>query len=78
MATALDISEKGMLLETSAPIHASTIKVMVPIKNKETFRVMGNVIYSIPMPNKHYRTGIIFHESEDDITQLVELFSNTH
>jgi hypothetical protein len=31
---ALDISEKGMLLESSRPIHASTIKVMMPVKNK--------------------------------------------
>ena len=70
---ALDISEKGMLLESSRPIHASTIKVMVPIENKDAVEVMGDVIYSIPMSDKGYRTGIIFHKPGNDIAQL---FSN--
>ena len=76
MATALDISEKGMLLETSAPIHASAIKVRVPVKKEETVEVMGNIIYSIPMPDNHYHTGIIFHESEIDMAELVETLSS--
>ena len=75
MATALDISEKGMLLETSAPIHASTIKVMVPLKEEETVEVMGNIIYSIPMPDNLYHTGIIVHESEKDMAELVAALS---
>ena len=33
MGMVRDISEKGMLLETTVPIHASTIKVMVPVKD---------------------------------------------
>ena len=70
---ALDITEKGMLLESSRPIHATTIKVMVPVKDKDAVEVMGDVIYSIPMPDKGYRTGIIFHEPGDDIARL---FSN--
>ncbi len=76
VAMALDISEKGMLLETSAPIHASAIKVMVPVKKEKTVEVMGNIIYSIPMPDNHYHTGIIFHDSENDMTKLVETLSN--
>jgi len=75
MAMALDISEKGMLLETSAPIHASTIKVMVPVKEEDAVEVMGNIIYSIPMPDNRYRTGIIFHESENDMAKLVAALS---
>ena len=72
---ALDISEKGMLLETSAPIHASTIKVMVPVKEEETVEVMGNIIYSIPKPDNLYHTGVILHESENDMAELVETLS---
>ena len=68
---ALDISEKGMLLESSRPIHATTIKVMVPVKDKDAVEVMGDVIYSIPMSDKGYRTGIIFHEPGDDIIELL-------
>lgn len=75
MATALDISEKGMLLETSAPIHASTIKVMVPVKEEDAVEVMGNIIYSIPMPDNLYHTGIIFHEPGDDVANLVAALS---
>ncbi len=76
LAMALDISEKGMLLETSAPIHASTIKVMLPVKKEGTVEVMGNIIYSIPMHNNHYHTGIIFHESVNDMTSLVAALSD--
>ena len=70
---ALDISEKGMLLESNAPIHASTIKVMVPTKEKDTVEVMGNVIYSIPMSDERYHTGIVFHEPGDNTARLVKL-----
>ena len=73
---ALDISEKGMLLESGLPIHTSTIKVMVPVKDNDAVEVMGNVIYSIPMPDKRYHTGIIFHEPGDDIARLVNILSN--
>jgi len=73
MGLALDISKKGMLLESSRPIHATIIKVMVPVKEKDAVEVMGDVIYSIPMPDKGYRTGIIFHEPGDEIAKL---FSN--
>ena len=75
MAMALDISEKGMLLETSAPIHASAIKVMVPVKEGETVEVMGDIIYSIPKPDNLYHTGVIFHESGNDMAKLVATLS---
>jgi hypothetical protein len=76
MGVALDISKKGMLLETGVPIHASTIKVMVPVKGKDVMEVMGNIIYSIPMPDNRYRTGIIFHEAVDDLAGLVKALSD--
>ena len=76
MGMALDISEKGMLLETSAPIHASTIKVMVPVKEGDAIEVMGNIIYSIPMPDNRYRTGIIFHKPGDGMDRLVKALSD--
>ncbi len=71
MGIAIDISEKGMLLESRAPIHASTIKVVVPVKEKDTMEVMGNIIYSIPMPDNRYHTGIIFLEPGDDMARFV-------
>jgi len=72
---ALDISDKGMLLESNAPIHASTIKVIVPVKEKDAVEVMGNVIYSIPTSDERYRTGIVFHEPGDDMARLVATLS---
>jgi hypothetical protein len=76
MGMALDISEKGMLLETSTPIQASTIKVMLPVKEKEVMEVMGDIIYSIPMPDNRYRTGIVFHKPGDDTARLVKAISH--
>jgi hypothetical protein len=75
LGVALDISEKGMLLETSAPIHASTVKVMVPVEEEDAVEVMGNVIYSIPMPDNRYRTGIIFKKPGDGMARLVATLS---
>ena len=72
---ALDISEKGMLLESNAPIHASTIKVIVPVKEKDAVEVMGNVIYSIPTSDERYRTGIVFNEPGDDMARLIATLS---
>ena len=78
VAMALDISEKGMLIETDAPIHAATIKVMVPAKKEGTVEIMGNIIYSIPKPDNHYHTGIVFHDSENDMTSLVKQLAVSH
>jgi len=75
MGVARDISEKGLLLESSTPIKASTIKVVVPVKEKDTVQVTGNVIYSIPMSDEHYHTGIVFHEPGDDMASLVATLS---
>jgi len=74
--TALDISEKGMLLESSSPIHASTVKVTVPIKEKDTVQVTGKIIYSIPVSEEHYHTGIVFEDSRDAMAELVETLSS--
>lgn len=76
MGVALDISEKGMLLETSAPIQTSTIKVMLPFKEKEVMEVMGDIIYSIPMPDNRYRTGIVFHKPVADTARMVKALSH--
>ena len=73
MGMVRDISEKGMLLETTVPIHASTIKVTVPVKEKESLELTGNIIYSIPMAESHYRTGIAFPEPVKDMTRLVKI-----
>ena len=73
MGMVLDISEKGMLLETSVPIHASTIKVMVPAQKNDALELMGNIIYSIPMPESHYRTGMVFPEPVRDLARLVKI-----
>ena len=73
---ALDISEKGMLLESSLPIHASSIKVIVPVKDKNAFEVMGTVVYSIPISANRYHTGIVFLEPGDDMARLVKLLSD--
>ena len=70
--TVLDISEKGLLLETSVPIHASAIKVMMPVKEKDALQLMGNIIYSIPLPESRYRTGIVFPEPVNDMARLLK------
>ena len=59
----VNVSEKGMLLESAQPIHAATVRVILPAGDHQPLQVTGDVVYSIPVPPDRYRTGIVFHDS---------------
>jgi PilZ domain-containing protein len=68
----INISDKGLLLESGRPIYAATVRVIVPTQGKKPIRITGDVVYSIPMPPERYHTGIVFHSSEEDSAKWVE------
>ncbi len=68
----INVSEKGLLLESSDPIYAATIRVIVPVSDQETIQISGDVVYSIPKPPDHYHTGIVFHKSGQNSDKIVQ------
>jgi len=62
----INISDKGLLLESGGPIYAATVRVIVSIPDQESIQITGDVVYSIPRPPDHYHTGIVFHRSGQD------------
>ncbi len=68
----INVSDKGLLLESGGPIYAATVRVIVPTPDREPLRVSGDVVYSIPRPPDHYHTGIVFHSSGQDSDKLVK------
>jgi len=68
----INVSEKGLLLESTGPIYAATVRVIVPLPGSKPVRITGDVVYSIPNPPGHYHTGIVFHGSIEDADSLVK------
>jgi hypothetical protein len=72
----INVSEKGLLLESSGPIYAATIRVIIPVRVQEPIQITGDVVYSIPKPPDHYHTGIVFHSSGQNSDKIVQYLLN--
>ena len=68
----INVSEKGLLLESGGPIYAATIRVIVPVADQESIQISGDVVYSIPRPPDHYHTGIVFHKNGQNSDKMVK------
>ena len=68
----INVSEKGLLLESGGPIYAATVRVIVPTPDQKQIQITGDVVYSIPKPPDHYHTGIVFHASGQNSDKLVK------
>ncbi len=68
----INVSEKGLLLESGGPIYAATVRVLVPIPDQEPIQINGDVVYSIPKPPDHYHSGIVFHSSDPNSDKIVK------
>ena len=73
----INVSEKGLLLESEGPIYAATVRVILPIPDQDPIQVTGDVVYSIPRPPDHYHTGIVFHSSSQNLDQMVKYLLST-
>ena len=72
----INVSDKGLLLESGSPIYTATIRVIVPTPDQEPLRITGDVVYSIPRPPDRYHTGIVFHSSGQDADKMVKYLLN--
>ena len=72
----INVSEKGLLLESGGPIYAATVRLSVPTTDQERIQITGDVVYSIPRPPDHYHTGIVFHKSSQNSDKMVKYLLN--
>jgi hypothetical protein len=69
---ARDISPEGMLLETTAPINTSEIRLIAAAPDKERVETNGTIIYSMPTGENRFNTGIFFGSGAKDAAHFVE------
>lgn len=70
MGRTLNISESGVLLETHFEIsELYTIRLTIGIEN-ETVEIEGRVIYSNPLDNGKFGTGIEFSDESAEKQQI--------
>ena len=71
VAHALDISPKGMMIETSGPIWSEFISVRTLTNDGDTIYIDGRIIYSMPHSPGLYRLGIEFTGEAAEIETFV-------
>lgn len=72
MGTTVDISQGGIMIETSRPIETKTILLVSVDKDKKVLEVMGKVVYTRAIgPSKHL-SGIQFKGSPEEVMKMVK------
>jgi hypothetical protein len=70
VAVALDISADGMMVESPEPIDATDISIHASINNRDTIKVEGLLVYSMPHADGKYRSGIRFKGDPDQVASF--------
>ncbi len=60
MAIALDVSQNGILLETSQKIESKTISLLFVDLENELIEIPGTVVFSIQKKDLKFKSGINF------------------
>ena len=72
MATTVDISQGGILIETSRPIDSEAIILISIDRDKKILEIKGRVVYCRKIsPSKHL-TGIEFAGSQKEAMDIVK------
>ena len=77
VATIVNISGSGLLLETSVPILTKKIKIMASLKNRKTVQVIAELIYSMQLEPNTIRSGLSFKGDLDHINRFVAGIAGT-
>ena len=65
MAIALDVSQNGILLETSQKIESKTISLLFVDLNSEFIEIPGTVVFSIQKKDLKFKSGINFQGTSE-------------
>ena len=68
---ALDISQKGMMLESSEPIHVNKLYIRSSTDEGDSLEASTQVIYSMLNSPGKYRTGVQFTGVDEKIAHFV-------
>lgn len=72
MGTTVDISQGGIMIETSRPIETETLLLVSVNKDKKLVEIRGKVVHSRAIgPSKHLH-GIQFKGSPEEVTKMVK------
>jgi hypothetical protein len=71
VATVINISDSGILIETKIPVLTQRIKIMTHIQDQEGLEVDAELIYSINLEKNQYRCGLSFQGDPVQIARFV-------
>ncbi len=72
MGTTVDISQGGIMIETSRPIETQTLLLISVDRNKQVLEIKGKVAYTRSIgPSKHL-AGIEFMGSREEVMKIVK------
>jgi len=77
VAIVLNISENGILMETSCNLpNANYVKIMASTKDNSKIEVKGKVVYSITVAEGKFMIGISFQDASDKIFKFTKNLIN--
>jgi hypothetical protein len=77
VATVMNISDSGILIETKIPILTQQIKIMAPLQDQEDLEIYAELIYSINLEENRYRCGLSFQGDPVQIARFVGALTGT-
>ena len=78
IGVALDISQGGILIETTGIIDANFVKVVFINYDNKTIGIVGSVVHSRKSENGKAKTGLCFHDDESECIGFVSNLIRTH
>jgi c-di-GMP-binding flagellar brake protein YcgR len=74
MGTTVNVSQGGVMIETSRPVNSKSITLMTIDRDKNMLEIKGRVVHRRELgPTKHL-TGIRFTDAADDIKKMLKHF----
>ena len=78
MGTTVDISQGGILIETSRPIETAQILLVSVDSNKQMLEIKGEVVHTRAVGPSKYLSGIKFIGSREEVMKIVKNFIIEH
>ena len=72
MGTTVDVSQGGIMIETSRPIDAKAILLVSVDQQKKMLEIKGKVVYTRSISASKHLTGIEFAGSREEAMKMVK------
>ena len=74
MGTTVDISQGGIMIETSRPVETETILLVSVDREKRMLEIKGKVVYTRSISASKHLAGIEFKGSREEVMKMVKNF----